>query len=67
MPKFATADRIAEARSWAKRVGRRHMMKSVYSTLFLGLMKLRNFLRLVKNDADGRCLGGYEYTVLSDA
>jgi len=33
--KFATADRIAEARSRAMRVGRRDIMKSVYSTLFL--------------------------------
>ena len=40
----------------------RHM-KSVYSTLFLGLLKLRNFQITVKNAANGRCLCGYVYSV----
>ena len=37
-------------------------MESVYSTLFLDVLKLRNFLRLVKNAANGRCLCGYVYS-----
>ena len=38
-------------------------MKSVYSTLFLDILKLRNFLIVVKNAANGRCLCGYVYFV----
>ena len=42
--------------------GSADIMKSVYSTLFLDILKLRNFLRLVKNAANGRCLCGYVYS-----
>ena len=39
------------------------IMESVYLTLFLGLLKLRNFLIVVKNVANGRCLSGYVFSV----
>ncbi len=39
--------------------GSADIMESVYLTLFLDHLKLRNFLRLVKNAANSRCLSGY--------
>lgn len=73
---FASADRTAEARSRAMRVGLltialalclgKDLLENVYSTLFLGALELRNFLWLVKNAANSRCLSGYEYSARCD-
>lgn len=46
----------------ALRLGK-DILKSVYSTLFLGLLKLRNFLIVVKNVANSRCPCGYVCSV----
>lgn len=40
-------------------IGRKNIMESVYSTLFLDNWKLRNFLRLVRNEANRKCLSRY--------
>lgn len=45
--------------------GSADIMECVYSTLFLGLLKLRNFHGIVKNEANGRCQCGYVYIVNS--
>jgi len=43
-----------------------HNEKRVYSTLFLGLMKLRNFLIGVKSEMEVDALCGYDTTVNAD-
>ena len=48
-------DRTAEARSGFERWDA-DIMESVYSTLFLDVLKLRNFQGIVRNAANSRCL-----------
>lgn len=43
-----------------------HNEKRVYSTLFLGLMKLRNFLIGVKDEMEVDALCGYDTAVNAD-
>ena len=50
------ADRNAEARFWAMRVGRQTFFRCVYSTLFLDKRKSGKFSIFVKNVANSRCL-----------
>lgn len=53
---FATADRIAEARSWAMRGGSADIIEKRLLTLFLDNQKSRKFQIFVKDEANSRCL-----------